>query len=157
MYRNGVSHSVVTNDLDGVNKIVKWITYLPEVIVPKSDLTNPNLQEICGDFAMETDDRARDVDTRPTKSSYDPRLLLDTPEGTGLFDKNSFDEIMNGWAKTIIAARARIRGLPVGVVSVETRTMECDIPADPADPHSQARSVYQAGQVRILNKILNNL
>lgn len=140
MYKNGVSHSVAKNDLEGVSTIVKWITYLPETRAG----TNGDFSDR---FAMETDDGSRTVETRPTKSSYDPRLILDTPEGTGLFDKNSFDEIMSGWAKTIIAARARIRGLPVGVISVETRTMECEIPADPADQHSQARNVFQAGQV----------
>lgn len=150
MYKNGVSHSVAKNDLEGISTIVRWITYLPEVSARFTD-------EIHNEFAIETDDGSRNVETRPTKSSYDPRLILDTPEGTGLFDRNSFDEIMSGWAKTIIAARARIRGLPVGVVSVETRTMECEIPADPADQQSQARNVFQAGQVFFCNILIKNL
>jgi len=73
--------------------------------------------------------------------------MLDPPDGGGLFDKGTFDEIMSGWAKTIIAGRARLRGLAVGVLAVETRTVECEIPADPATQDSQAKCVLQAGQV----------
>lgn len=135
MYKNGVSHSVVTCDLDGICAIVKWISYLPP---PLNPLNN---------FAMLKDDQARPVKTTPSKSAYDPRTILDPVEGGGLFDHGTFDEIMSGWAKTIIAGRARLRGLPVGVVALETRTVEYEIPADPATEDSQARKVQQVGQV----------
>ncbi|KAI1717267.1 carboxyl transferase domain-containing protein [Ditylenchus destructor] len=135
MYKNGVSHSVVSCDLDGVCAIVKWISYLPP---PKNPFSN---------FGMLKDDQARLVETTPTKQPYDPRTILDPVEGGGLFDHGTFDEIMSGWAKVIIAGRARLRGLPVGVVAVETRTVECELPADPATQDSQARVVFQAGQV----------
>ncbi|KAJ7406783.1 Acetyl-CoA carboxylase [Willisornis vidua] len=38
-------------------------------------------------------------------------------------------------------------GIPVGVVAVETRTVELSIPADPANLDSEAKIIQQAGQV----------
>lgn len=105
------------------------------------------VQPLLETLTMQKDDGARPVRTQPTKSAYDPRQVLDPPEGGGLFDVGTFDEIMAGWARTIIAGRARLRGLPVSVISVETRTVECEIPADPAQEDSQARVIHQAGQV----------
>jgi acetyl-CoA carboxylase / biotin carboxylase 1 len=142
MFYNGVSHTVAQNDLDGVKKILRWITYLPPT-VPAEKLTGMTIAAP----TMFKDDKARLVHTQPTKSAHDPRLILDPPEGGGLFDRGTFDEIMSGWAKTIITGRARLRGLPVGVIAVETRTVECEIPADPATQDSQTKCVLQAGQV----------
>jgi acetyl-CoA carboxylase carboxyltransferase component len=132
MFHNGVSHSVVQTDLEGVSTILNWISYLPQ-----NHIVTP----------MKKDDQGRHVETMPTRAAYDPRTVMDPLEGGGLFDKGTFDEIMSGWAKTIIAGRARLRGLPVGVIAVETRTVECQIPADPAAQDSQSRVVQQAGQV----------
>lgn len=142
MYYNGVSHTVAQNDLDGVKKILRWITYLPPAI-PAQRLMGMTIAAP----KMFKDDQARLVHTQPTKSAHDPRLILDPPDGGGLFDRGTFDEIMCGWAKTIITGRARLRGLPVGVIAVETRTVECEIPADPATQDSQSKCVLQAGQV----------
>jgi len=66
---------------------------------------------------------------------------------TGLFDRGSFTECMAGWAKTVVTGRARLGGIPVGVIATENRTVECVIPADPADPTSQERIIPQAGGV----------
>lgn len=46
------------------------------------------------------------------------------PQGTwlgGVFDRGSFREAMSDWAKSVIIGRARLGGIPVGVVAVETR------------------------------------
>uniref|UniRef100_A0A183BK10 Acetyl-CoA carboxylase n=1 Tax=Globodera pallida TaxID=36090 RepID=A0A183BK10_GLOPA len=126
------------SDLEGVKRILHWITYLPPPAMDGQNLVQP--------LAMFKDDHARLVNTHPTKSAYDPRTILDSSDGDGLFDRGTFDEIMSGWAKTIITGRARLRGLPVGVVAVETRTVECELPADPATQDSQSRLVQQAGQ-----------
>ncbi|PRD32498.1 UNVERIFIED_CONTAM: Acetyl-CoA carboxylase [Trichonephila clavipes] len=56
-------------------------------------------------------------------------------------------EIMQPWAQTVICGRARLGGIPVGVIAVETRTVEIDIPADPANLDSEAKVISQAGQV----------
>ena len=57
----------------------------------------------------------------------------------GFFDHGSFLEIMDPWARTVICGRARLGGIPVGVVAVETRTVDLEIPADPANINSELR------------------
>lgn len=106
MYRNGVSHAVAPNDLEGVQTIVNWISYLPLQTKLTHSLITPSFNLL----RVLRDDTTRLVTTSPTKSAYDPRLVLDPLEGGGLFDKGTFDEVMAGWAKIIIAGRARICG-----------------------------------------------
>uniref|UniRef100_A0AC34FAT1 Acetyl-CoA carboxylase n=1 Tax=Panagrolaimus sp. ES5 TaxID=591445 RepID=A0AC34FAT1_9BILA len=129
MFHNGVTHSIAESDLEGIYKIVKWMSYLPS------------------QDTVENDDDERKVTTTPSKGQYDPREILDPVEGGGLFDAGSLDEIMDGWAKTIISARAKLCGQPVGVVAIEPRTISFDIPADPAAADSTSHTVTQAGQV----------
>ena len=57
---------------------------------------------------------------------------------------------MGGWAKTVIVGRARLGGIPVGTVAVETRSIAVDVPADPADLDSEEKTVHRAGQVNSL-------
>lgn len=40
---------------------------------------------------------------------------------SGLFDKNSWTEAQAGWARTVVTGRARLGGIPVGVIAVETQ------------------------------------
>jgi acetyl-CoA carboxylase carboxyltransferase component len=54
---------------------------------------------------------------------------------------------MSAWAQTVVTGRARLGGIPVGVIAVETRPIEVHLPADPANPESEAKVVSQAGQV----------
>ena len=58
---------------------------------------------------------------------------------SGFFDQGSFEEIMRPWAQTVVTGRARLGGIPVGVIAVETRTVELNLPADPANLDSEAR------------------
>ena len=57
-------------------------------------------------------------------------------------DFGSFDEIMRPWAQTVVAGRARLGGIPIGVICVETRTVELNLPADPANLDSEARVLF---------------
>lgn len=59
----------------------------------------------------------------------------------GFFDKGSWEEIMQPWAQTVVAGRARLGGIPVGVIAVETRTVEVKLPADPANLDSEAKVI----------------
>lgn len=52
-----------------------------------------------------------------------------------------------GWAKNVVVGRARLGGLPVGVIAVETRTTETRIPSDPADLGSKVDVISNPGQV----------
>lgn len=141
MYANGVSHVTVQDDLEGVTMILSWLSYMPKNRYSPVPFVEP------------LDPADRDVLFMPPNSSYDPRLLLngrEAPNGTwedGFFDRGSFQEILSGWAKTVIAGRARLGGIPVGIVATEVRMVELTIPADPANMDSESKSISQAGQV----------
>ena len=55
--------------------------------------------------------------------------------------------------KGVVVGRARLGGIPIGVIGVETRTVENLIPADPANPDS-TESLIQEGQVWYLTLLL---
>jgi acetyl-CoA carboxylase/biotin carboxylase 1 len=74
-------------------------------------------------------------------------MLAGTGDTSGFFDAGSFTETLAGWGKSVVTGRARLGGIPVGVVAVETRMVEQRIPADPANPDSRESILPQAGQV----------
>ncbi|ONH76354.1 Acetyl-CoA carboxylase [Pichia kudriavzevii] len=141
MYKNGVSHLTASDDLDGVEKIMKWLSYVPA----KRGLPVPILEGV--------DTWDRPVDFTPTKNEqYDVRWMIEGKETEngfeyGLFDKDSFQETLSGWAKGVVIGRARLGGIPMGVIGVETRTVDNLYPADPANPDSTEFLVQEAGQV----------
>ncbi|KAF8892047.1 acetyl CoA carboxylase [Infundibulicybe gibba] len=142
MFKNGVSHLTASSDLQGATQILEWLSYVPEV----KDGALP---------VRETPDSwDRDVGYMPPKGAYDPRWFIEgkTDETTseyltGFFDKNSFQETLSGWAQTVVVGRARLGGIPMGVIAVETRTIERIVPADPANPASFEQRIMEAGQV----------
>ncbi|KAI9293200.1 acetyl-CoA carboxylase [Neoconidiobolus thromboides FSU 785] len=143
MYKNGVSHLTAENDLDSVDKTLTWLSYVPKV----RDGALPILKV--------NDPVDRTVDVEPTKGTQDPRDWItghpstDKPETwvSGFFDKGTFNETLSGWARTVITGRARLGGIPVGIIAVETRTVEHIIPADPANQNSEEQTMIEAGQV----------
>ena len=56
-------------------------------------------------------------------------------------------EVMPDWGRTVVTGRARLGGIPIGTVAVETRTVAKTIPADPAFASAQIAEESQAGQV----------
>ena len=143
MHNNGVTHSSVHNDIEGIRKILQWLSYLPKR--RGADLP-------CLTFLDDPIDRPVEYCPKPNQV-YDPRWLLEGQVNehnqfeSGFFDNGSFDEIMAGWAKTVVTGRARLGGIPVAVIAVETRTVEVTLPADPANPDSESKLIPQAGQV----------
>ncbi|XP_061459332.1 acetyl-CoA carboxylase 2 isoform X2 [Rhineura floridana] len=143
MHNNGVSHVTVPDDFEGVCAILQWLSYMPKDSRSPLPITTPS------------DPIEREIDFVPSKAPYDPRWMLagrphPTVKGTwqsGFFDHGSFTEIMQPWAQTVVVGRARLGGIPVGVIAVETRTVELAVPADPANPESEAKLIQQAGQV----------
>lgn len=155
MHANGVTHMTCSDDLDGVQQCLEWLSYVPAVkgvpaaIAQPSTLSDPVSREI--KFAP------------PSSGVYDPRLLitganaggLPEPRGatttgdwaSGFFDRGSFVELMSGWAKTVVCGRARLGGMPVGVIAVTTASVEQIQPADPATPDSKEIVQQKAGQV----------
>ncbi|XP_076867107.1 LOW QUALITY PROTEIN: acetyl-CoA carboxylase 1 [Brachyhypopomus gauderio] len=143
MHNNGVTHTTVCDDFEGVYTLLQWLSYMPMC----SSSPVPLLAA--------KDPIDRPVEFVPTKTPYDPRWMLagrpsPNPKGawmSGFFDQGSFMEMMQPWAQSVVVGRARLGGIPTGVVAVETRTVELSIPADPANLDSEAKSIQQAGQV----------
>lgn len=67
------------------------------------------------------------------------RYLEDGAFESGFFDKDSFQETLGGWATNVVCGRARLAGIPMAAIAVETRTMELVVPADPATPDSETQ------------------
>uniref|UniRef100_A0AAV1VHC7 Acetyl-CoA carboxylase n=1 Tax=Peronospora matthiolae TaxID=2874970 RepID=A0AAV1VHC7_9STRA len=146
MHTNGVTHLTSKNHLSGIYSILEWLSFVPAVRrgpLPIRDLVG-----------MDELERTVDFCPKDKSTQYDPRALLagkvDEVAGkwvSGLMDKDSFRETLAGWAKSVIVGRARLGGIPCGVVVTEVRTSEKIIPADPAAPASQENLMQQAGQV----------
>ncbi|KAG2224710.1 hypothetical protein INT45_009025 [Circinella minor] len=140
MYKNGVSHLTAENDLEGVGKIVRWLSYVPES--RGAPVT----------MRIGVDPIDREVEYLPPKGPSDPRFFLNGKNDngkwlSGFFDRDSFVETLSGWARTVVVGRARLGGIPMGVVAVETRTVENIIPADPANSDSTEQVFMEAGGV----------
>ena len=136
-----MSHMTAEDDFEGVSKIVQWLAFVPD----KKGSPIP--------VAPSDDDWDRDVTYYPPgKSAYDVRHLIAGKEDesgfqSGLFDRGSFVEALGGWAKTVVVGRARLGGIPIGVIGVETRSVENVTPADPANPDSIEQVTSEAGGV----------
>ncbi|KAI1496901.1 acetyl-CoA carboxylase [Biscogniauxia marginata] len=141
MYRNGVSHMTANDDFAGVSKIVDWLSFVPA----QRNLPVP--------ITVSTDTWDREIIyTPPNKQPHDVRWLIGGKQDEdgfqpGLFDKDSFVETLGGWARTVVVGRARLGGIPMGVIAVETRTVENVTPADPANPDSVEQVTNEAGGV----------
>jgi len=141
MYKNAVSHMTANDDFEGISRIVEWMAFVPD------KKNNP----LPIGPAVDTWDREITY-FPPNKQSYDVRWLIggkQDDEGymSGLFDKGSFVETLSGWAKTVVVGRARLGGIPMGVIAVETRSVENVTPADPANPDSIEQITNEAGGV----------
>ncbi|KAI8340678.1 acetyl-CoA carboxylase [Chlamydoabsidia padenii] len=140
MYKNGVSHLTAENDLEGIIKITQWLSYVPEC--RNAPVT----------MRIGSDPVDRDIEYTPPKGPSDPRFFLAGKNENGkwlggFFDHGSFVETLSGWARTVVVGRARLGGIPMGVIAVETRTVENIVPADPANTDSQEQILMEAGGV----------
>lgn len=74
---------------------------------------------------------------------------------SSLFDRNSFVKILGGWAQTVMVGWARLRGIPMGIITVEMCMEMCMVeditPTDPANPDLIKQVVNEAGRVWYLN------
>ena len=142
MYPNGVTHEVVQNDKEGMQAVVDWLNYTPK-----------DFHSIAPHTPNSADPPSRKVEFTPSKTPYDPRHMLGgttNPDGSyvsGFFDKGTFKEYLGGWGKSVVTGRAKLGGINIGVIAVETRLVEQRIPADPGNPESREAIQPQAGQV----------
>ena len=130
MGSNGVSHLTVPDDVIGIRNILQWLSYVP------SHRGAPLPCVKCVDPVR------RYVTFHPPSSPHDPREML-----RSFFDTDSFMEVIPDWGRTVVTGRARLGGVPIGAIAVETRTVEKTIPADPAFASAQIAEESQAGQV----------
>mmetsp|Transcript_38039 Transcript_38039/g.93045 ORF Transcript_38039/g.93045 Transcript_38039/m.93045 type:complete len:2078 (+) Transcript_38039:68-6301(+) len=140
MVPNGVTHELVQNDQAGVDAILRWLAFVPKTVSSLPPMLPAR------------DPIDREIGFMPSKEPYDPRHMLagvkaDGQYLSGFCDEGSFHEYMSGWGKTVVVGRGRLGGIPIGVIAVETRSVERHIPADPANPKSQNIVEAQAGQV----------
>ena len=141
MLPNGIAHQLAADDQDGVEKILRWLSYVPATASEQVAI------------AAASDPVERDIGFVPTPTPYNPRHMLagttaaDGSFEAGFFDQGSFTEYLADWGKSVIVGRARLGGIPMGIISVETRLVEQIIPADPANPLSREAVLAQAGQV----------
>ena len=131
MVPNGVTHQVVRDDQEGMSAILDWLSFVPK------DVSCPP------PISSSSDPWDRDVEFEPSPLPYDPRDFLRGVidyEGRrlrGFFDAGSFTEYLEGWGQTVVVGRARLGGIPMGVIAVETRAVERLVPADPSNPESR--------------------
>jgi acetyl-CoA carboxylase/biotin carboxylase 1 len=144
MYSNGISHLAERDHLSAVTSAVNWLSFVPSIrgsLLPVTDITG-------------IDEVDRSICFMPKAGvPYDPRYLLagrEDDQGNwhgGFFDKGSFTETLAGWAKTVVVGRARLGGIPMGVIATENRTAEAIKPADPADLRASEAVIQEAGCV----------
>lgn len=141
MVPNGVTHQVVRDDQEGMSAILDWLSFVPK------DVSCPP------PISSSSDPWDRDVEFEPSPLPYDPRDFLRGVidyEGRrlrGFFDAGSFTEYLEGWGQTVVVGRARLGGIPMGVIAVETRAVERLVPADPSNPESREMKETMGGKV----------
>ncbi len=138
MAANGVTHRTVSNDFDGIREIFHWLSFVPIAGGSVLDMQ-----------AIPIDPIERECSVSTAEIASDPRALIIGAGGEpGLLDSGSWTEYLECWAKSVIVGRGRLGGLPVGVICTETRTVDTQIPSDPAKVNgNRVDPVRQAGQV----------
>lgn len=137
MAKNGVSHLTVSDDFTGVRTILQWLSYIP-----------PKKLDLGRHIFKSQDPSNRPVTVEIKSKLYDSREILAGGADTlGILDRGSLLELQPDWARTVFVGRGRLGGIPIGIISAETRQVQLEIPADPADRDSQEKIVQQAGQV----------
>ena len=148
------SHHIVRDDLDGVRSVIQLLAFAPV------DLGSPSVSRCPPPPPLSSPLSCNDPPDRivsyspPSGEKLDPRCSIAGDDGEagsgwrgGLFDNGSWIESHSGWARTVVTGRARLGGIAVGVIAVETQTVTRQQPADPGNPDSSEQIVSQAGQV----------
>ena len=165
MARNGITHQVVEDDLEGVAAMLHWLSFSPAA--RNAPLALPALPDVSAVGAAAAPAPARSLTSLPASVDSPLRTIAVVPGKArdvrdmlsgvydpvskawqpGFFDQHSFTEYQATWAQTVVVARARLGGVPMGVLAVESRSVEAVTPADPAAPDSKEAVHAQAGQV----------
>lgn len=118
--------------------------------VPTASVTSNGYSEESASSENNNSSANNNGNSSPISSvSTSQNLQPQQPSGwiSGLFDRGSFTETMGGWAQGVVTGRARLGGIPMGVIAVETRIIEQVLPADPGNAESREQTLLEAGQV----------
>jgi len=166
MFRNGISHLTAHNDLDGIRQLMDWLSYVPKTntsSLPIIKSLDPIEREVSveipkgaydprilltGEYKSLSESTENIVSESNISLQNIPAISSNaTGWISGLFDRDSFVESMGGWAQGVVTGRARLGGIPMGVIAVETRMIEQVLPADPGNADSREQTVLEAAQV----------
>ncbi len=108
-------------------------------------------QDIDDNDVDDEDDEIKDGDSNETSlvgvDKYGDSIVYNEWL-SGLFDRDSWTEYLNTWATSVVIGRARLGGIPCGIIATETRATTHVIPPDPAlEDESTEISFNQPGQV----------
>ena len=117
---NSTSHLLVDTDLEAVQNIEKWLSYMKseKYFVPKN------------------------MEYLPNNSSYDVKQMMES-----LFDTNSIFELFSSWGQSILTGKARIGGKPLTYLVCNNQTSSITIPVDPGDITSKSIIKHSAGNI----------
>lgn len=125
---------------EGVSAIRKWLSHVPPYLGGPLPILPP------------WDPTERLVEYFP-KNLCDPRDAINGVVDNnrkwlgGMFDKDSFIETLEGWARTAVTGLAKLGGIPAGIIAFERQPVMQVIPVDPGQLDSHERVVPQACQV----------
>ena len=145
MYSNGVSHLTVEDDIQGVDAIVKWLSCNSRNAVVPYQSCNLIILILLIEMLRFFNESKRSTAV-PKRRYY---AWDTTSEEQFLLVFLIKIHLLKPWGmgQTVITGRARLGGIPMGVIVPEARTVEYTIPADPASPLSTEQVVKQAGGV----------
>ncbi len=102
--KSGVTHLTAANDIDGIEKIKKLLSYLPQNCEEKT-------QRLPYSIGDETREELSKVIPENANQPYDMREVVQH-----IVDEDSFFEIHEGWAENIVVGFARLAGRSIGIV-----------------------------------------
>ncbi len=119
---SGVAHFAADDEKQAYETVRALLSYLPENNKVQAPLTQPTDDPWRSDKELDTI-----VPTDPS-ASYDMKDVI-----ARVFDRDSFLEVMAGFAQNAIIGFARLHGQPVGVVAQQPAVMAGCIDIDAAD------------------------
>lgn len=120
--RNGVVDNLAEDEIDALNQIRRFLSYLPGNIWELSERTDPD------------DRRERREPALARLVPRDRRKLFDMRRALAMvLDGESFFEIGRGYGRSQITGLARLDGHPVGVLANDCRHLAGAMTADGAD------------------------
>ncbi|VDK32010.1 unnamed protein product [Taenia asiatica] len=171
MANNGVCHLVVPDEYSALQQVVHWLSFVPisrgarlpvfrspppdpidrpVEYVPSRERTNDDPRWMFTGVMsgqLQSSSTPKSTTTGSSDSAVSSVNRMDQTWLSGFFDRGTWQEALGAWAPGVIVGRARLGGIPCGVVTPETRVSVCRVPADPANPASEVQTINQAGQV----------